>query len=76
MTTWTPDGRCPCGGTYDDRAVEVRFSPPDGGEPVTLPDVPQGACSSCGSRVYAAGVLQRLELAFKDVMRRDSIAPP
>lgn len=31
------------------------------GELVVLPDVPQGACSVCGSRVYKADILLLLE---------------
>jgi len=30
-------------------------------EKITLPEVPQGACPKCGSRVYKAAVLEDLE---------------
>jgi YgiT-type zinc finger domain-containing protein len=52
-------GRCPCGGTYESRMVEVRMTV--GSEKVVLSGVPQGACPRCGSRVYKAGVLEQLE---------------
>ena len=42
-------GRCPCGGTYDTRSVEVRLRTADG-EPIDMSRVPQGACPVCGSR--------------------------
>jgi hypothetical protein len=53
-------GRCPCGGTYDHRWVEVRMQVPDG-EPIVQTNVPQGACQTCGSRVYKAQILDLLE---------------
>jgi YgiT-type zinc finger domain-containing protein len=52
-------GRCPCGGVYEQRVVEVRMT--IGGEVVILVDVPQGACPICGSRVYKAGTLEGIE---------------
>lgn len=62
-------GRCPCSGTYEQRKVEVRFRIRD--EPVVLKDVPQGACPSCGSRVYKRNVLAVLET----LMKRSAAAP-
>jgi YgiT-type zinc finger domain-containing protein len=56
-------GRCPCGGRYDNRAVEVRLTV--GGKVVVLTDVPQGACPNCGSRVYKPEVLERIESLMK-----------
>jgi YgiT-type zinc finger domain-containing protein len=56
-------GQCPCGGTYEQRSVEVSMTV--AGEHVVLPDVPQGACPVCGSRVYKAATLAAIE----DVMR-------
>ncbi|MDQ3266042.1 MAG: hypothetical protein M3Y59_20710 [Myxococcota bacterium] len=35
------------------------------GKMVVLTAVPQGACLMCGSRVYKADVLQRIELLMK-----------
>ena len=32
---------------------------------VVLTDVPQGACPNCGSRVYKAEVLERIESLMK-----------
>ena len=52
-------GRCPCGGVYESRIVEVRMTV--GGEKVVLSEVPQGACPQCGSRIYKAGVLEQIE---------------
>lgn len=56
-------GRCPCTGLYERRYVEVRMNV--GGKRVVLTAVPQGACQRCGSRVYKADVLQRIELLMK-----------
>jgi YgiT-type zinc finger domain-containing protein len=59
-----PDyGRCPCGGQYDNRFVEVRMTVK--AKVVVLTNVPQGACSTCGSRVYKAEVLERIESLMK-----------
>ena len=56
-------GTCPCGGVYERRAVEVRMTV--GGELITLSDVPQGACPTCGSRVYKADILELVEALMK-----------
>lgn len=56
-------GRCPCSGVYERRFVEVRMNV--SGKLVVLTAVPQGACLMCGSRVYKADVLQRIELLMK-----------
>jgi YgiT-type zinc finger domain-containing protein len=56
-------GRCPCGGAYEHRYVEVRMTV--GGKVVVLTDVPQGACPNCGSRVYKPEVLERIEFLMK-----------
>jgi YgiT-type zinc finger domain-containing protein len=60
--TWY--GICPCGGTYEERTVEVRLTN-RAGDGVTLPEIPQGACPVCGSRVYKLAVLQRIEAAMR-----------
>jgi YgiT-type zinc finger domain-containing protein len=52
-------GRCPCGGVYEPRMVEVRMTV--GSDKVVLREVPQGACPQCGSRVYKADVLEGIE---------------
>jgi YgiT-type zinc finger domain-containing protein len=52
-------GACPCGGTYEERTVEVRMTVD--GELVVLRGVPQGDCSNCGSKVYKAGTLEGIE---------------
>jgi YgiT-type zinc finger domain-containing protein len=59
-------GQCPCGGQYENRSVEVRMTVK--GEVFTLAGVPQGACPVCGSRVYKAEILSRVE----SVMRGES----
>ncbi|MGA9526177.1 MAG: YgiT-type zinc finger protein [Myxococcaceae bacterium] len=56
-------GRCPCSGSYQHRAVEVRMTV--NGRTVVLTNVPQGACPVCGSRVYKAEVLERIESLMK-----------
>jgi YgiT-type zinc finger domain-containing protein len=50
-------GRCPCGGSYEPKVVEVTFSDVD----VVLTDVPQGHCPVCGGRIYKARVLECIE---------------
>jgi len=57
-------GVCPCGGgRYEQRGVEVRMNV--GGRSVVLANVPQGACRVCGSRVYKADVLERIESTMR-----------
>lgn len=56
-------GRCPCSGSYQKRSVEVRMNV--NGKVVVLTAVPQGACPQCGSRVYKAEVLERIEALMK-----------
>ncbi len=56
-------GRCPCSGVYDNRLVEVRLKLKE--RVIVLTEVPQGACPNCGSRVYKAEVLNRIELLMK-----------
>jgi len=57
-------GRCPCGGQYERRVVEVSFKTRH--PPMVLRDVPQGACLDCGSRVYKAAILERIEEVFAE----------
>lgn len=57
-------GQCPCGGRYENRFVEVNMTVD--GRKVTLSDVPQGACPNCGSRVYKAETLARIESAMRN----------
>jgi YgiT-type zinc finger domain-containing protein len=56
-------GACPCGGQYENRMVEIRMKVKD--QPIVLAEVPQGFCSRCGSRVYKAEVLERIESVMK-----------
>lgn len=66
-------GRCPCTGRYESRSVEVRMTV--GGQEVLLPDVPQGACPQCGSRVYKASVLEMIEAVMRGGTSRHSGTP-
>jgi YgiT-type zinc finger domain-containing protein len=52
-------GRCPCSGFYEERRVEVTSRV--AGQVVVVRDVPQGACPTCGSRVYKAAILDAIE---------------
>jgi YgiT-type zinc finger domain-containing protein len=52
-------GRCPCTGRYERREVEVRMTVQ--GRMVVVAGVPQGACPTCGSRIYKAEILARIE---------------
>jgi YgiT-type zinc finger domain-containing protein len=63
-------GRCPCGGVYEEKLVEIRLTVD--GEEVVMTDVPQGACPVCESRVYKAHTLEEIEAA----MRGRSAPPP
>lgn len=58
------DRLCACGGgRLSLRNVEINITA--GGQAVMLRDVPQLACPSCGSRVYAADTLERLEAIMR-----------
>jgi hypothetical protein len=57
-------GKCPCGGRFENREVEVRFATFN--PPIVLSRVPQGACPICGSRVYKAQVLEYIECLMRD----------
>ena len=56
-------GRCPCGGKYENRTVEVRMNVD--GKKIVLEGIPQGACPICGGRVYKAEVLEKIEAVMK-----------
>ena len=62
-------GRCPCGGIYDTRSVDVTVRTADD-EPIELSNLPQGACPRCGSRVYRAQILDLLETLFHFPVKR------
>jgi hypothetical protein len=57
-------GRCPCGGAYEPQKVQVDMT--DRAEDVRLPDVAQGRCPECGSRVYKAVMVELLEALMLD----------
>ena len=52
-------GTCPCGGEHNSGMIPVTIHRA-AGEPIVL-SVPQGTCPLCGSRVYKAQVLERVE---------------
>jgi hypothetical protein len=64
LTPLTHWGACPCGGMYETRIVEVRMTVGD--DVALLEDVQQGACPNCGSRIYKAGLLERIECLMRD----------
>lgn len=75
MYLWTVNGKCPCGGTYEDREVQVRLTSSSTGAVTVLESVPQAVCPICESRAYHASILQRIEAAFQlaeDSPRADS----
>ena len=55
-------GRCPCGGTYELRFVEVRATV--AGELKVLEQVPQGVCPNCTGRVYKPETLEFIEASL------------
>jgi YgiT-type zinc finger domain-containing protein len=69
-------GQCPCGGFYEPAGVQVQLTLAD--DVVVLPDVPQGQCPVCGSRVYKAEVLELIEAIFhgEQPLRTMEAAPP
>jgi hypothetical protein len=69
----TTYGRCPCGGSYEPRSVEVRMQVD--GEPVVLTNVSQGACPRRDGRVYKADILETLEVIRGGGAGRHSGAP-
>jgi YgiT-type zinc finger domain-containing protein len=56
-------GDCPCSGRYENLAVDIRVSV--AGHIEELREVPQGSCPLCGSRVYKADVIERLDGLLK-----------
>jgi len=54
---------CPCGGRFEPRLVTVRMTVR--GQLEVFDDVLQGACPNCGSRVYDADTLERIEAAMQ-----------
>ena len=65
MTT-APDfshAPCPCGGRFEEHSIEVTMTIE--GRPEKIENVRQGVCNSCGSRVYDAETLERIESTMK-----------
>lgn len=54
-------GRCPCGGQYETRLVEVNMSTAASAEDIHIERIGQGRCTRCDSRVYKAAVVVDLE---------------
>jgi hypothetical protein len=52
-------GKCPCGGHFENRRVEVRMTV--FGQVIMLSGVPQGVCPKCSAHVYKAQVLEYVE---------------
>ncbi|MEU5958603.1 hypothetical protein [Streptomyces sp. NPDC047525] len=52
-------GRCPCGGAYRDRSIDVPIRSTT--FPLVITDVGQGSCLLCDSRVYKASTLLMVE---------------
>lgn len=67
-----PHQRCPCGGTYAEHVISLRLH----GYGAELPEVPQGRCGNCGSRIYPAAAFVRLETAFKAERPGEPAAEP
>ena len=65
MTSWidfsTAD--CPCGGKYGHRPPRIALTAEQQEELFT--EVAQGVCGKCGSYVYHAETLERVESAMK-----------
>jgi len=57
-------GKCLCGGHFEGRSVDVRMTV--SGRAIILPDVPQGVCPICSSRVYKAQVLECIESLMRN----------
>jgi hypothetical protein len=57
-------GKCPCGGgDYVPKEVDVKFND----QSLNLEGVLQGACETCGSRVYKLDTLRRIEAVMRKV---------
>lgn len=68
-------GQCPCGGTYEQRWVEVNMTVAT--QPVVIESVPQGACPVCAGRVYKAADLAAIESRMKGTpVDRRHFEPP
>jgi hypothetical protein len=63
MNTMADFGNCPCGGRFETKFVEIQIASRNGS--VTLRDIPQGHCRSCGSHVYRPHTLIHIENAYQ-----------
>jgi hypothetical protein len=57
-------GKCACGTEFDAVVVELRFGALE--PEYVLRDVPQASCPTCGTRVFTASVIERVEAAYRD----------
>ena len=57
-------GTCACGGAFEERVVSVT-APQGKKKDAQLPEVEQGVCPNCNSRVYKTLSLQSVEAAFR-----------
>jgi hypothetical protein len=58
-------GTCACGGAFEERVVQVAAPRTGKQKDAQLPEVEQGVCPLCGSRVYKTLSLQCVEAAFR-----------
>lgn len=58
-------GTCACGGAFEERVVPVTVPRAGKKKDAQLPEVEQGVCPVCGSRVYKTLALQSVEAAFR-----------
>lgn len=58
-------GTCACGGVFEDRVVPVTAPRTGKKKDAQLPEIEQGICPLCKSRVYKTLSLQCVEAAFR-----------
>ena len=58
-------GTCACGGTFEERVVPVTAPRTGKKKDAQLPEVEQGVCPICNTRVYKTVSLQCIEAAFR-----------
>jgi hypothetical protein len=58
-------GTCACGGVFEERVVPVTAAQTGKRKDAQLPEIEQGICPVCKSRVYKTLSLQCVEVAFR-----------
>jgi hypothetical protein len=58
-------GTCACGGAFEERVVAVTAPGTGRKQKAKLPEIEQGICPVCSSRVYKTLSLQLEEAAFR-----------